>query len=93
MKNYSTNTNTLPLALFLGKKQSFETPAEEKFVYNPLLQTTIVYHMGETGTGGKIGTKSLKTSATGTGGKAGTSRQDFKNDQKNEIDDSKYKDK
>ena len=101
MKNYSTNTNTLPLALFLGKKQSFETPAEEKFVYNPLLQTTIVYHMGETGTGGKIGTKSLKSSSTGTGGirpkpkgVTGTkSHNDYSGDQKNEIDDSKYKDK
>ena len=93
MKNLNPNSNPLPVALLLGKKMNFEDPQKEKFIYDPKSQTTEVFHFGETGTGGKIGTKSLKTSATGTGGKAGTSRQDFKNDQKNEIDDSKSKDK
>lgn len=87
------NQNQMPLAVLLGKKMLFTEPVNEKFIYDSDLQKTEVFQFGDTGTGGKIGTKSLKTSATGTGGKAGSSRQDFKNDQKNEIDDSKSKDK
>ena len=93
MKNFISNSNNLPLALLFSKKIDFKEPQKEKIIYNPLTQTTDVFHFGDTGTGGKIGTKSLKNSSTGTGGKSGSGRQDYKNDQKNEIDDSKSKDK
>lgn len=94
MKNLISNSDHLPLALFLGKKMGFKEAQNEKIVYDPITQTTDVFHFGDTGTGGKIGTKSLKSSSTGTGGKAGSGRQDYNNgDQKNEIDDSKSKDK
>ncbi len=91
MKNLISNQ--LPLAVFLGKRMNFEEANDEKIIYDPILQTTEVFHFGDTGTGGKIGTKSLKSSSTGTGGKVGSGRADGKNDQKNEIDDSKSKDK
>jgi hypothetical protein len=89
-----------PVALLFGEKFNFQTPQPEKFIYDPVRQITEVYQMGETGTGGKIGTKSLKNTSTGTGGKVkypkgivGSAFKDYNNDQKNEIDDSKYKDK
>jgi hypothetical protein len=101
MRNLSNQSNPLPLALIVGRKMNFEEPQKEKFIYDPKSQTTEVFHFGETGTGGKIGTKSLKSSSTGTGGKkklpkgiTGTPGfNDYTGDQKNEIDDSKSKDK
>ena len=75
------------------EEMGFKEAKNEKIIYDPITQTTDVFHFGDTGTGGKIGTKSLKSSSTGTGGKAGSGRQDYNPDQKNEIDDSKSKDK
>ena len=90
MKNLNPNSNPLPVALLLGKKMNFEDPQKEKFIYDPKSQTTEVFHFGETGTGGKVGTKCSKTISTK---KERPGHTHWDNKQKNEIDDSKSKDK
>ena len=86
-------TGSIPLAILFGKVNQFTEALPENFIYDPISQRTETVWFGNTGTGGQIGTKSLKTVSTGTGGKHGSGRSDYNSDSKNEIDDSKYKDK
>jgi len=87
----SVNFNPLlPVAVLFGRKANFsEELFEEKSIYDPFSQKTEPVLMGGSSTGSPVGTKCLRHHTTQ---KKKGSNVLTKTDNKNEIDDTKYKD-